>query len=247
MKSFVRIAALVLIAAAGMAVYETYLGEPVSFAPQETIRKTVQRVPLSKSPPHRVRTVRTLDLASPRPSQSYHLAEMIKAGGGSDFPILMPPSMTMDPGTAENYNVRLKLLENGYSAVISTPDMDITLYGTSSVFRRQKDFEREIQEIERDIKSKLAGAGTEMPKTSPDGTTSRANKPSDEIVPRLRPNYDKRFEEADDGQGGMISFGRYGADYHVEFYCHRRDEKNCIDENKALAFLALLEGGRYDQ
>lgn len=45
------------------------------------------------------------------------------------------------------------------------------------------------------------------------------------------------FEEADDGRGGSLSFGRYGVDYHIEFYCHK-EAGGCIDKAAADAFLA---------
>jgi len=58
--------------------------------------------------------------------------------------------------------------------------------------------------------------------------------PSDDIKP---------YEDFDDGRGGSISFHRYGADYHVEFYCidmTAPGTPTCIDGARARDFVENL-------
>jgi hypothetical protein len=67
------------------------------------------------------------------------------------------------------------------------------------------------------------------------------------VVSSPHGDYNLAFEEFDDGRGGSISFGRYGADYQIEFYCQGLKgpgQENCITKDKAEAFVAtMLEAG----
>ena len=60
-------------------------------------------------------------------------------------------------------------------------------------------------------------------------------------------DYMFEFESFDDGRGGSVSFGLYGGDYQVEFYCQSLkgpEQENCISKEKAENFVReLMEEG----
>ncbi len=60
-------------------------------------------------------------------------------------------------------------------------------------------------------------------------------------------DYMMPYERFTDGEGGAFSFGKFGADYLVEFYCLPLDDKKlnlCMDETGARAFVnEMVSGG----
>jgi hypothetical protein len=256
MNSFIRVAALILVLAGGYSAWEVYKGAPLTGERVKTAEVDAGRKarlprpqPVSKSPPHRIRTDRTIDVAAARPPRPDHLERMIAARGGSDFPILIPAAMTANAEIAGSYKVRLKLLDDGYSVVITMADMDVVIYGTRTVFRRESALNRELEDVKKELSAKRATTNTTTNTTT--GAQTGANDPATgtrtiRVMPRLRADYGQSFEETDDGRGGSISIGRFGVDYHIEFYCHSVEAiggENCIDEARALAFVAMMEEG----
>lgn len=241
MNRFVKVAALILIVAAGVYIYEAVMG-PVSTTSPESAVATKKvppvtpsaREPVSFSKTPRERTLRTLDRSLPLPVRPPVLEDLINKQGGSDFPILLPLEVVASLQATEQYALRLKITEHGYTAVMTYPNMDVVITGTRIVFRRKAAFEAEIAEIQAERDRAL-----KTDPNNPDATT--ASGPPE---PRIREPYTKRFEEAAEGQGGTLSFGRFGADYQVEFYC-REDfilkDVNCIDETGARTFVQTLE------
>lgn len=244
MKNFLRVATLIFGLAGGVYGYELVTGTPIVAPVVKSAIEMPYRMVVSKSPPHRIRTDRTINTSDARPQRPPQLERMIEARGGSDFPVLLPQRMTKDAGTAEDYEVRLKLLDDGYSAVITTADMDIVIYGTNRVFRRKEAVDKELAEVRQDIEARKTDQATG--RQSPNDTSSRM-PPQDPRtgapLARIRPPYTQRFEELGEGKGGSISMGRFGVDYHIEFFCHNSSETaaNCIDEAGARAFLQEME------
>ena len=218
MRNFFRVAAVILATAAGVYLYELTGGE---IAPvKQTVQAVtpVKAVAVSRSPIPRIKTSRTIDRSRPMPSRPAGLERMIEAKGGSDFPVMIPQKFTQDDAASKRYNVRLRLTDDGYTSVLTLPDYDVVIYGTRSAFRKQ-DVLRAEAEASLDQQRKATGQ-TDQPALTP-----------------VRRDYAMNFEEADDGRGGSLSFGRYGVDYHIEFYCHDETE-GCINAGSAGAFLA---------
>ena len=204
MRNFFRVAAVILIGAIGVSLYELGGGE---IMPAPTVElKRPAAVAISKSPPARLKSARTIDRSKPMPQRPAGLARMIEAKGGSDFPVLIPPGLARDEAMVKRNNVRLRLTEDGYTSVLTLPDYDVVIYGTRTAFRKQSVMRSEAET------AKAQGAMS------------------------ARADYTMSFEDGDDGRGGSLSFGRYGVDYHIEFFCHGAAEA-CIDEKAAGAFL----------
>lgn len=206
MRNFFRVATVILLGAAGVYLYELTGGE-IAPAPAPEKKVVQKAVPVSKSPPARIKSHRAIDRSKPMPHRAPGLEKMIEARGGSDFPVLVPEYFTKSDARTKNYNVRLKLSEDGYTSVLTLPDYDVVIYGTRSAFRKHSALQAEKE-------ARAAG----------------------QSETRARPDYDMTFEDTDDRRGGSLSFGRYGVDYHIEFYC-RDDAEGCIDEVAAGAFL----------
>lgn len=202
MRNFFRVAAIILIGAIGVSLYELGGGEIVLAPPAE--HKRVVAVAISKSPPARLKSARTIDRSKPMPGRPAGLAGMIEEKGGSDFPILIPPALAYDEAMVKRSNVRLRLTDDGYTSVLTLPDYDVVIYGTRTAFRKPGVIKRE--------QASETGAAL------------------------ARADYTMSFEDGDDGRGGSLSFGRYGVDYHIEFFCHGATEA-CVDAKAASAFL----------
>lgn len=213
MGNFFRVAALILIGATGVYLYELGGG---TIVPAEAPKRAVA-VAVSKSPPPRLKSTRTIDRSRPMPQRPAGLARMIEAKGGSDFPVLIPHALARDEAMVKRHNVRLRLTDDGYTSVLTMPDYDVVIYGTRSAYRKQATLQAEAE----------AALNSRTDETGPAGGPLRTP---------VRADYTMSFEDGDDGRGGSISFGRYGVDYHIEFFCHGTAEA-CIDEKAARTFL----------
>lgn len=224
MGNFFRVATVILLGAAGVYIYEMTGGEIAPAPPpdKKVAQKTapVKAVAVSRSPPARIKSRRSVDRSKPMPPRPPGLEKMIEARGGSDFPILIPQYLTKSEAVAKNYNVRLKLSDDGYTSVLTLPDYDVVIYGTRSAFRKPSALQAEEE--------------ASLSRQADD--TGRMDEP---IHTPVRTDYDMTFEDTDDGRGGSLSFGRYGVDYHIEFYC-RDAAEGCIDEAAASAFLTRI-------
>lgn len=232
MRNFFRVAAVILIAATGVYLYELTGGEVMPA--KQTVQAAVKAVAVSKSPPARIKSRRTIDRSRTMPRRPAGLERTIEARGGSDFPIMMPEQLVRDEATAKRHNLRLRMTDDGYTSVLTLAKYDVVIYGTSRAFRKQEALRAEQKAAQTDANA--------------------ASDPSDEIrkspatrhLPPIRRDYAMAFEEADDGRGGSLSFGRYGVDYHIEFYCHD-DAEGCIDTAEADAFLTAMFADREEK
>lgn len=220
MRSFFRLAALVLIGATGVYLYELGGGEIMPAGQMAEAPKRAPAVAISKSPPARVKSTRTIDRSRPMPPRPPGLERIIEARGGSDFPVLVPGYFARDEAMTRRYDVRLRLTDDGYTSVLTLPDYDVVIYGTRSAFRKQDVVRAETR----------ASASRQSNQTTPVDTPVSAP---------VRADYTMSFEDGEDGRSGSLSFGRYGVDYHIEFFC-RGGAENCIDGAGASAFLAAL-------
>lgn len=207
MRNFFWVAAVILIGAIGVSLYELGGGEIMPPPPVE--QKRVMAVAVSNSPPARLKSTRTIDRSRSMPGRPAGLARMIEAKGGSDFPVLVPHAFARDEAMVKRNNVRLRLTDDGYTSVLALPDYDVVIYGTRSVYRK------------------------------PGVVRSEAERADVQGVMPVRTDYTMSFEDGDDGRGGSLSFGRYGVDYHIEFFCHGAAEA-CINEKAAGVFLAEM-------
>lgn len=227
MRNFFRVAAVILVSATGVYLYELTGGEIAPVKQTVQAGTPVKAVAVSRSPAARIKADRTIDRSRPMPSRPAALERMIEAKGGSDFPVMIPDYLTKTTAASKRYNVRLRLTDDGYTSVLTLPDYDVVIYGTRSAFRTQG----------------VIRAEAEAMQAAPDATTDLKKAPATDqatgqvMSAPIRRDYVMGFEEADDGRGGSLSFGRYGVDYHIEFYCHDETE-SCINAGSAGAFLA---------
>lgn len=221
MRNFFRVATVILLGAAGVYIYELTGGEIAPAKKTVQVTTPVKAVPVSRSPAARIKSERTIDRTRSMPRRPAGLERTVEAKGGSDFPIIMPERLVRDEATAKHHNLRLRVSDDGYTSVLTLADYDVVIYGTSRAFRKQ-----EVLVAEQKAMQAEAGPMAAMKK---DAVT--------QYLAPVRGDYKAGFEDADDGRGGSLSFGRYGVDYHIEFYCHDGTE-GCIDEASAGAFLA---------
>ncbi len=214
MRNFFRVATLILLGAAGVYIYEMTGGEIVTApAPAPETKVAEKPVAVSKSPPARIKSTRIIDRSKPMPHRPPGLERMIEAGGGSDFPVLIPPGYVEDDRKIKQHNLKLHLTDDGYTSVMTLGGMDVVIYGTRKAFRKPS-----VLQAEKDARA-----------AEPVDRTANGAAP-------VRGDYTMSFEDVDDRRGGSLSFGRYGVDYHIEFYCHG-DKEGCVDEAAAGAFL----------
>lgn len=214
MRNFFRVAALILIGATGVYLYELGGG---TIVPAEAPKRVVA-VAVSKSPPPRLKSTRTIDHSRPMPARTSELDRMIAARGGSSFPVLVPSWFVKTQAERKDYDVKLRLTDDGYTSILNAGGFEIVITGTQSAFRTQESLKAEKQ-----------------------ATLSATNADLQDLAP-IRGDYIAAFEEFDDGRGGAVAFGRYGVDYLVEFYClEKRPKENCVDVEKAMLFLALMD------
>lgn len=251
MKSFLRVSALILIFAGAVYGYEfaTQPETPPSRSEHIVASRAEPRTPISRTKTPRIRSDRTVNLDEGLPARPAQLERMVSEAGGSDFPILMPLSAVRDKAAADQHKVRMKLTDNGYSAVVVMEDMDVVIYGTRTVFRRKGEVEAELKEVKAEIDQIRKSANDT---TAATGQVTRKLPPMDPKtgapLARIRPPYMQPFEEIGEGRGGSLSFGRYGVDYHIEFYCHPvgpdpEAGANCVDETRARAMVAEMDRG----
>lgn len=136
MRDFFRIATVILLVAAGVYIYELTGGEIAPANKTVQVASPVKAVPVSKSPPARIKSERTIDRTRPMPRRPAGLERSVEAKGGSDFPIIMPERLVYDDATAKRHNLRLRVSDDGYTSVLTLPDYDVTIYGTSRAFRK---------------------------------------------------------------------------------------------------------------
>lgn len=221
MRDFFRVATVILLVAAGVYIYELTGGEIAPAKKTVQVASPVKAVPVSKSPPARIKSQRTIDRTRTMPRRPASLERRIEAKGGSDFPVIMPARLVRDEATAKRHNLRLRVSDDGYTSALTLPDYDVVIYGTSRVFR----------------KPDVVLAEQKALQAKPGSTAAIGKDSATYFAPPVRRDYVMGFEEADDGRGGSLSFGRYGVDYHIEFYCHDETE-SCINAGSAGAFLA---------
>ncbi len=221
MRDFFRVATVILLVAAGVYIYELTGGEIAPAKKTVQVASPVKAVLVSKSPPARIKSQRTIDRTRTMPRRPASLERMIEAKGGSDFPVIMPARLVRDEATAKRHNLRLRVSDDGYTSALTLPDYDVVIYGTSKAFRKPN----VVLAEQKALKAKASS------------TAAIGKNSATYFAPPIRRDYVMGFEEADDGRGGSLSFGRYGVDYHIEFYCHDETE-SCINAGSAGAFLA---------